>query len=93
MPTGGTSPCAASRVVSRRQGPDRHTGQRPSARSLKVNEVRNKVHHRVADLRAGGLYKITTYLAAEYGHVVVEDLNVSGMLGNRRRARKIADAG
>ena len=32
-------------------------------------------------------------IRAEYGTVVVEDLNVAGMLRNRRLARKIADAG
>ncbi|MGW2825787.1 zinc ribbon domain-containing protein [Streptomyces sp. NPDC001443] len=32
-------------------------------------------------------------MAAEYGTVVIEDLNVAGMLRNRRLARKIADAG
>ncbi|MFB7339747.1 zinc ribbon domain-containing protein [Streptomyces hydrogenans] len=32
-------------------------------------------------------------LAAEYGTIVIEDLNVAGMLRNRRLARRIADAG
>ncbi|MCX5008805.1 transposase [Streptomyces sp. NBC_00638] len=32
-------------------------------------------------------------MAAEYGTVVVEDLNLAGMLRNRRLARRIADAG
>ncbi|MEV4182465.1 IS607 family element RNA-guided endonuclease TnpB [Streptosporangium canum] len=82
-----------SRLVSRRQGPDRRTGQQPSKRWLTANTERNKVHHRVANLRADGLHKLTTRLAAEYGTVVVEDLNVAGMLRNRRLARKIADAG
>ncbi|WP_319461689.1 RNA-guided endonuclease TnpB family protein, partial [Micromonospora sp. RTP1Z1] len=36
---------------------------------------------------------LTTAISAEYGTVVVEDLNVAGMLRNRRLARKIADAG
>ncbi|MDQ0932787.1 IS607 family element RNA-guided endonuclease TnpB [Streptomyces turgidiscabies] len=83
----------ASRVVSRRQGPDRRTGQKPSKRWEKANAARNKVHHRVANLRADALHKLTTAVAAEYGTVVVEDLNVAGMLRNRRLARRIADAG
>ncbi|MER5912787.1 IS607 family element RNA-guided endonuclease TnpB [Streptomyces sp. NPDC001982] len=82
-----------SRVVSRRQGPNRRTGQQPSNRWRKANALRNRVHHRVANLRADALHKLTTHIAAEYGHVVVEDLNVAGMLRNRRMARKIADAG
>ncbi|MGW5126022.1 IS607 family element RNA-guided endonuclease TnpB [Streptomyces sp. NPDC004069] len=82
-----------SRTVSRRQGPDRRTGQKPSKRWEKANAERNKIHHRVANLRADALHKLTTAVAAEYGTVVVEDLNVAGMLRNRRLARHIADAG
>lgn len=83
----------ASRTVSRRQGPDRRTGRKPSRRWEKANAARNKVHHRVANLREDALHKLTTMVAAEYGTVVVEDLNVAGMLRNRRLARRIADAG
>lgn len=83
----------ASRVVSRRQGPDRRTGRRPSKRWEKANAARNKLHHRVANLREDALHKLTTSVTAEYGTVVVEDLNVAGMLRNRRLARRIADAG
>jgi len=83
----------ASRVVSRRQGPDRHTGAKPSKRWEKANAQRNKVHHRVANLREDALHKLTTSVTAEYGTVVVEDLNVAGMLRNPRLARRIADAG
>ncbi len=82
-----------SRRVSRRQGPDRRTGHKPSKRWEKADRERNKVHHRVANQRADALHKLTTKIRAEYGTVVVEDLNVAGMLKNRRLARKIADAG
>jgi len=47
----------------------------------------------VANLREDALHKLTTSVAAEYGTIVVEDLNVAGMLRNRRLARRIADAG
>ncbi|WP_406368718.1 IS607 family element RNA-guided endonuclease TnpB [Streptomyces sp. NBC_00647] len=83
----------ASQTVSRRRGPDRRTGQKPSRRWEKANAQRNRVHHRIANLRANALHKLTTAVAAEYGTVVVEDLNVAGMLRNRRLARRIADAG
>ncbi|HEX9338666.1 MAG TPA: IS607 family element RNA-guided endonuclease TnpB [Pseudonocardiaceae bacterium] len=83
----------ASRQVSRRVGPDRRTGQRPSKRWEKANQQRNTIHHRVANLRRDGLHKLTTGLAATIGIVVVEDLNVAGMLRNKRLARSIADAG
>ncbi|MEO6082443.1 MAG: IS607 family element RNA-guided endonuclease TnpB [Umezawaea sp.] len=82
-----------SRTVSRRVGPDRRTGQRPSRRWQRANEQRNKVHHRVANLRLDGIHQLTTSLAHEYGTIVVEDLNVSGMLRNRKLARVVSDAG
>jgi IS605 OrfB family transposase len=82
-----------SRTVSRRTGPDRRTRQQPSKRWLKANAQRNKVHHRVANLRRDGIHKLTTELAREYGTIVVEDLNVAGMVKNRRLARAISDAG
>lgn len=47
----------------------------------------------MANLRKDALHKLTTSITAEYGTVVVEDLNVAGMLRNRRLARRIADAG
>jgi putative transposase len=83
----------ASRKVSRRRGPDRRTGQKPSNRWRAANRTRNRLHSRVANVRADGLHRLTTALASHAGTLVVEDLNVAGMLKNRRLARKIADAG
>jgi putative transposase len=83
----------ASRKVSRRRGPDRRSGQKPSNRWRAANRARNRLHHRVAHLRADGLGQLTTALAANAGTLVVEDLNVAGMLRNRRLSRRIADAG
>jgi putative transposase len=45
------------------------------------------------NLRRDGIHKLTTSLAREYGTVVVEDLNVAGMVRNRRLARVVSDAG
>jgi IS605 OrfB family transposase len=39
------------------------------------------------------MHKLTTSLASEHGIVVVEQLNMAGMLRNRRLARALADAG
>ncbi len=83
----------ASRMVSRRRGPDRRTGQKPSRRWKQANRARNRIHHRVANLRMDTLHKLTTAVAAEYATVVIEDLNVAGMMRNRRLAQSISDAG
>lgn len=50
-------------------------------------------HAHVANPRADALHKATTALAARYETVVVEDLNVTGMLANRHLARHVTDQG
>jgi putative transposase len=47
----------------------------------------------VANVRADALHKLTTWLAKNHSTIVVEDLNVSGMLKNHRLASAIADCG
>jgi putative transposase len=81
------------RALSRKVGPDRRTGRRPSKRWERAASRLGRAHARAANLRRDGLHKLTTRLAREYGTVVVEDLNVTGMLANRKLARHIADAG
>ncbi|MFG3690656.1 IS607 family element RNA-guided endonuclease TnpB [Micromonospora sp. NPDC047740] len=82
-----------ARQMSRRVGPDRRTGLRPSNRWERARQQVARAHARVANLRRDGLHKLTTRLASKYGTIVVEDLNVAGMLRNRRLARQVADAG
>ncbi|WP_406046265.1 IS607 family element RNA-guided endonuclease TnpB [Micromonospora sp. NBC_00898] len=82
-----------ARRLSRRVGPDRRSRQQPSRRWERARRQVARAHARVANLRRDGLHKLTTRLAREYGTIVVEDLNVAGMLRNRRLARRIADAG
>ncbi len=81
-----------SRVVSRRRGPDRHTKAVPSNRWVHASQKLARAQGRVADQRRDALHKVTTSLTARYGTLVVEDLNVAGMLTNHRLARNIADA-
>src|SRR5262249_5816724 len=81
------------RALSRKTGPDRRTDRRPSNRWQRTAARLGRTHARVGNLRRDGLHKLTTRLAREHGTVVVEDLNVTGMLRNRRLARHIADAG
>ncbi|HEU5331607.1 MAG TPA: IS607 family element RNA-guided endonuclease TnpB [Actinocrinis sp.] len=81
-----------SRAVSRRQGPDRRAGQKPSNRWRRASAALGRAQGRVADQRKDGLHKLTSRLASEFGTVVIEDLNVAGMVKNRRLARHVADA-
>ncbi|SCL29325.1 IS607 family element RNA-guided endonuclease TnpB [Micromonospora inyonensis] len=84
---------ALGRALSRKTGPDRRTGRRASKRWERAAARLGRAHGRVVNLRRDGLHKLTTRLAREHGTVVVEDLNVTGMLANRKLARHIADAG
>ncbi|MGL6337598.1 MAG: RNA-guided endonuclease InsQ/TnpB family protein, partial [Waterburya sp.] len=70
-----------------------------SRRELKSNnwyKAQLKVallHKRIADIRLDTLHKLTTYLTKNHGQVVIEDLNVSGMMANHKLAKSIADMG
>ncbi|WP_245849152.1 IS607 family element RNA-guided endonuclease TnpB [Lentzea kentuckyensis] len=81
------------RQAARRTGPDRRTRQEPSARWRKTQARIAQVHAAVANARRDSLHKLTTRLVRTHGAVVVEDLNVAGMLRNRRLARHIAGVG
>jgi len=59
----------------------------------KLKQVIAKLHQRVANIRRDYLHKITTYITKNHGTVVIEDLNVSGMMSNHCLASAIADMG
>jgi len=52
-----------------------------------------RLHRRIRNVRQDFLHKLAAYLAKTKPVIVVEDLNVSGMLRNRHLARHIADSG
>jgi putative transposase len=52
-----------------------------------------RLHRRVANQRAHTLHQLTSRLAKTKSVVVIEDLNVSGMLKNHRLAQAISDVG
>ena len=52
-----------------------------------------KLHAKIANIRKDTLHKLTTYLAKNHSQIVIEDLNVSGMLKNGKLAKAIADMG
>ncbi|MBC6423757.1 MAG: IS200/IS605 family element transposase accessory protein TnpB [Hormoscilla sp. SP12CHS1] len=74
--------------------------QRSVSRKVKGSNNRKKAilklqkaHYRVASIRNDATHKLTIYLAKNHSEVVIEDLNVSGMLKNHRLAQAIADGG
>ncbi len=50
-------------------------------------------HHRVVNLRRHFLHQVSNGLVKTHDRLVLEDLNVSGMLHNHHLARAISDAG
>lgn len=51
-----------------------------------------KLHEKITNLRDDILHEITTNITKSYKQVVIEDLNVKGMLKNHKLAKSIADA-
>ncbi len=64
-----------------------------SNRRERLYARRRRLHARVVNVRNDYHHKATTAIAKSAGCVVVETLNVAGMMRNRRLARAIADAG
>ena len=50
-------------------------------------------HHHVANVRRHFLHQVSNALVKTHGRLVIENLNVAGMLANPRLARAISDAG
>lgn len=73
------------RVVSRRQ--------KGSANRRKAVARLARAHLRVANIRKDALHQTTSLLAKTKSAVVLEDLNVGGMLQNHHLAQAISDVG
>ena len=58
----------------------------------KAQERVARLHARIANVRADAINKATTMIARTYSVVCIEDLNVAGMVKNRRLARSVSDA-
>ena len=75
-------------------------GSIPKATRLPASKNRTKgakglarLHARIARVRKDFTHKLTTRLCRENQTVVIENLNVSGMLANHKLARAISDVG
>ena len=52
-----------------------------------------RLQRKIANIRKDTLHKLTALLAKNHGTVVIEDLNVSGMMKNHKLAASVADMG
>jgi putative transposase len=77
------------KLANRRLAKAKKDSNRRKRRKLRLA----KLHAKVKDARTDFLHKLTTRLVAENQSLAVEDLNVSGMVKNRKLSRAISDAG
>ena len=84
-----------NRQLARSHGPRAPDGalRVPSGGWRQTRKRLAQAHARVARIRRDGLNKLTTRLATSYDTIVVEQLNVAGMVRNRHLSRAISDAG
>ena len=52
-----------------------------------------RLHRKIANIRSDTLHKLTTYISKNHTVIGLEDLNVSGMMANRKLAKAIGDMG
>ena len=67
--------------------------QKGSANRKKARARLARLHARIAAIRSDALHKLTSELTRRFHTIAIEDLNVSGMMKNRRLARAMADMG
>jgi putative transposase len=67
--------------------------QKGSANRAKAKAKVARAHRKVRNARRDFLHRTSTRLVREHDVIAVEDLNVSGMVRNRRLARAISDCG
>jgi putative transposase len=74
--------------------------QRALARKVKGSNNRTKakkklqkMHYRIGNIRKNAIHQITSYLSKNHRQIVLEGLNVSGMMKNHKLASAVADCG
>ena len=68
--------------------------QPKDSRRRSVTRIRiAKLHNRIADTRKDFLHKLSTKIVNENQVIILEDLNVSGMVKNRKLSRAISQQG
>ena len=77
-----------------------HRSQQSLSRKEKGSKNRQKakakvarLHYRTACVRSNWQHQVTSRLVNDYATLVIEDLNVAGMMKNRRLAKSISDVG
>ncbi len=82
----------AEKKLKREQG--RLSRKKKGSENRKKQIVKvQKIYQRIRDARTDFNHKVSTAIAKHYGTVVIEDLNVSGMVKNHHLSKSINDQG
>lgn len=87
----GSKPLRTALKKLRRLGRRASRQTKGSARWKRTQERIGILQRRVANIRADNTHKMTTRLCREFREIAIEDLNVSGMVNNKRLAKDITD--
>jgi putative transposase len=89
----GLKPLKAALVRLRRLNKLLSRKKKGSQNRQKAKMKLARQHARIADIRNDALHKLTTDLVRRFDVIVIEDLNVRGMMKNRHLSRAISDMG
>ncbi len=71
----------------------RPSGLEASKNAIKYYQKLRKKHKRITNIREDFLQKSTTFLAKTYQHILIEDLNVKGMMANHKLSEALSSLG
>lgn len=77
-----------SRLVKQQRKLSKKKNRSSKSYIKQKNYVLN-LHERIANIRKDFQHKLSTELVRRYGYIAVEDLNIKGMMSNRKLARAI----
>ncbi len=86
-------PKALRRRLGQLRRLSRSRKQKGSKNRVKAKTKLARLHARIANIRQDALHQLTSNLTRRFDTIGIEDLNVRGMVRNRRLARCIADMG
>ena len=71
----------------------RHSRKKLGSNNRKKSQIKlSKLHYRILNKRRDVIHKLTSKICRENQTIVIEDLNVKGMVKNRKLARSLSDA-
>jgi len=89
------SPKALKRYERKLKRAQRKVSRRVKGSNNRIKAVKElqRIHKRIRDIRTDAIHKTTNHLAKTKSVIVLEDLNVKGMMKNHCLAKVIADVG